>query len=539
MATEAERSGRASTRSRTARPTRAASARARSTSFATRGMMIRRACDPEGTGTRGPDHRQRRPPRATVERGAVAHGDDDRARRNAVHELPLGRTARRDRDCRYALQLYAEAPDGIKPIAIKNVRANRGCPRRGRAPAGRPPSRTFNVTGATRIVQRVICVGGTQKRMLGARRRTSSARTRPRSGSRTSLAPTASVLADTPLARGEWVGGTQPLNYDASDNVGVRQAEAIVAEIRRRRRIERPCTFATPEQVYADRVPCPNGPGQIERRTRRASRGHPAARRAGAGHRRQRRRLASGDRADRQHATGRVDVGVEGGDAWRNRNDFALAWTNPPEGDRAPIAGVSYKLCAERARELQPRRAGRRRHLAAGDRKCPAAGEWTVSLWRRDAAGNETEAAASVPVTLRYDPEPPQLAFEPPTAGDPTLVGRAGDRPRLRARERGDRDQPERLGRLAGAPDPEGRAADCSPASTTPRYRPAATCCERAPSDQARQRGVDRPPGRRRSRWRSRCRCESSRRMRAGFERTRTVRRTVRRDGKRVRSAAG
>ena len=37
----------------------------------------------------------------------------------------------------------------------------------------------------------------------------------------------------------------------------------------------------------------------------------------------------------------------------------------------------------------------------------------TVSLWRRDAAGNEAESMASVPVTLRYDPDAPQLGFEP------------------------------------------------------------------------------------------------------------------------------
>ena len=34
----------------------------------------------------------------------------------------------------------------------------------------------------------------------------------------------------------------------------------------------------------------------------------------------------------------------------------------------------------------------------------PGPGEWTLSLWRRDAAGNEAEDNASVPVTLRYDP---------------------------------------------------------------------------------------------------------------------------------------
>ena len=34
----------------------------------------------------------------------------------------------------------------------------------------------------------------------------------------------------------------------------------------------------------------------------------------------------------------------------------------------------------------------------------------------------QEEDNASVPVTLRYDPEPPQLAFEPQQAADPTHV---------------------------------------------------------------------------------------------------------------------
>jgi hypothetical protein len=52
----------------------------------------------------------------------------------------------------------------------------------------------------------------------------------------------------------------------------------------------------------------------------------------------------------------------------------------------------------------------------------PGAGEWTLRLWRRDAAGNEDQAYASVPVTLRYDPDAPELTFEPPAPADPTLV---------------------------------------------------------------------------------------------------------------------
>jgi hypothetical protein len=52
----------------------------------------------------------------------------------------------------------------------------------------------------------------------------------------------------------------------------------------------------------------------------------------------------------------------------------------------------------------------------------PAPGEWRFQMWRRDAAGNEHEGYASVPVTLRYDPEPPKLSFEQSPASDPTLV---------------------------------------------------------------------------------------------------------------------
>ena len=52
----------------------------------------------------------------------------------------------------------------------------------------------------------------------------------------------------------------------------------------------------------------------------------------------------------------------------------------------------------------------------------PAPGQLSLRVWLRDAAGNQAEANASVPVILRYDPEPPQLGFEPPPAADPTRV---------------------------------------------------------------------------------------------------------------------
>src|SRR4051812_36475833 len=88
--------------------------------FATRGMTIRRACNPEGRGLRGLVTANS-PGRGVVPRGAVAMV--------ALAAPPGTRFTRfrwagsvRRRDCRFALQLYAEGPQ-IEPIAIKNVRA--------------------------------------------------------------------------------------------------------------------------------------------------------------------------------------------------------------------------------------------------------------------------------------------------------------------------------------------------------------------------------------------------------------------------------
>ena len=130
---------------------------------------------------------------------------------------------------------------------------------------------------------------------------------------------------------------------------------------------------------------------------------------------------------------GRVDVSVEGGDGvaqpQRLRGGVDQPARGRPRADRGRRATSSARSSAGAAAAGEQAGADLSRFGVA----VPAPGEWTVSLWRRDAAGNESEDAASVPVTLRYDPEPPQLGFEPPSAADPTLVAVAGDRQGLRA----------------------------------------------------------------------------------------------------------
>src|SRR3954454_8010425 len=223
--------------------------------FATRGMKIKRACNPEGPGLRGLITAN------IVDRGRVARGALALASINAppgtrFTSFRWAGTVRR-RDCRYALQLYADAPDA-PPIALKNVRANQRCPRPRRAPAAGYRSRTFNISGATRVVQRVICVGGKGRKSCSARGSNYIRTYKAEVGVADTFGPAVGIIGDTALARGEWVRGPQPLTYDASDNVGVRAAQAVISG-RREGTQQGPCALASPDGVFAKLFPCPNG----------------------------------------------------------------------------------------------------------------------------------------------------------------------------------------------------------------------------------------------------------------------------------------
>jgi 5-hydroxyisourate hydrolase-like protein (transthyretin family) len=101
-----------------------------------------------------------------------------------------------------------------------------------------------------------------------------------------------------------------------------------------------------------------------------------------------------------------------------------VTWTSPAESDRAPIVAAFAKVCPVGGGECaQSERPGD--GIARLPVEVAGPGEWTVSVWRRDAAGNADSSAASVPVTLRYDPEPPQVSFEASSPSDPTLVAAA------------------------------------------------------------------------------------------------------------------
>lgn len=383
--------------------------------FATRGMSIRRACNPEGPGIRG-----------LVTRNVLARNPLRRGSRSiATLTAPPGTRLRifrwagivRRADCGYAIQLYADGP-GIQPVPIRNFRAGQGCPKPGRAQAAYT-SEKHDVTGATRIVQRVICVAAT----CSARHNNYLQTYKATVTITDNTPPTASIVPDTPLAQGAWVNGTQPLDYDAADNIGVRLGRAIIggqpvigADDQRSCALGSADTFAAP-------VPCPtSGRSRIPVDTTHALSEGTQTLQAQAVD-------AAGNpgtsspvlaRIDNT-APARVDVAVAGGEGWRNTNDFAIGWANPSEGDRAPIAAARYTLCAAGTTNCTPNETTGL-GIAALRVPVPAPGQWTVSATRRDQAGNLDEHAASTPVTLRYDPEPPTLGFEQSAAADPTQV---------------------------------------------------------------------------------------------------------------------
>jgi hypothetical protein len=381
--------------------------------FATRGMLWRRACNPEGPGLRG-----------LVTANVVRPGTVDRGARSLfVLRAPPGTRFKhfswsggaQRADCRYALHLWAYRPDG-PTTAIKNVRANHKCvPRPGEAQiAGWPKPRTYDVTGATSIVQRIVCMGEPGVPHCSTRAR-NYIRTFTAQATVVDVSPpTVSIVPDNPFTRGEWVRGGQSVTYEASDNVGVRLARAVVSGLPRDTHL-RGCDFAR-------RIPCANGAGLITVDTKSLPEGSQSL------------AVEALDAADNtapsspvtvridNTAPGAVQVASLGGEEWRNTNDFNLIWTNPPEADRAPISAAHYRLCRIGGADCMSATKSAPSIQSLSGLTVPGPGEWQIRLWREDAATNREPANASAPVTLRFDPEPPELGFESPTASDPTLV---------------------------------------------------------------------------------------------------------------------
>ena len=259
----------------------------------TGGMYMRRACAPTDAAPFGLVAGN------VVRSGRVKAGHQagfvlDAPPGTSFLELQWSGKARR-RDCRYAIQMYAVGPDGSLVKKIRNWRANRNCGKTDRGytqvsqVGGIRRPVPFAMPGATRIVQRTVCVGGSRKRFCSARSINRIQTFWAEATIADNSPPTVAVVQDNPFTQGAWVNGNQSVTYTVSDNVGVKTGS-------------RPgwWTRIPPRSANATTpapFPCTNDPGAIEVRTTEHCRGNSAACGAGGGRRGQRGRVAACDRA--------------------------------------------------------------------------------------------------------------------------------------------------------------------------------------------------------------------------------------------------
>lgn len=104
-------------------------------------------------------------------------------------------------------------------------------------------------------------------------------------------------------------------------------------------------------------------------------------------------------------------LAVDGGEDWRNRNGFRLSWQEPGQGQGAPIGGFGYRVTGPGADAEPIWRFG---NGSIEKIELPGAGEFRVSVWLADQAGN-TDRNATAEAVLRLDDIPPTAYFiEPP-----------------------------------------------------------------------------------------------------------------------------
>ena len=227
----------------------------------TSGMYMKRACAPTDAAPFGlvagnvvrSGPRQARPP------GGLRPG------RATRRQLPRTEVVRQGQAARLPLRApdVRGRPDGSLVKKIRNFRANRNCAKSDNrtqvAQVGgirRPVP--FPMPGATRIVQRSVCVGGSRKRFCSARSinriQTFWAEATIADGS----PPAVAIAQDNPFTQGAWVNGTQSVSYTASDNVGVKHRTGP----RRRQPAARPAVRLHPHDPLQQRPR--RDPGQDE-----------------------------------------------------------------------------------------------------------------------------------------------------------------------------------------------------------------------------------------------------------------------------------
>lgn len=111
------------------------------------------------------------------------------------------------------------------------------------------------------------------------------------------------------------------------------------------------------------------------------------------------------------------DLALAGGDGWRRTNDFDPSWLNPDQGLASPIGGASWRITGPAGYDSGVKFVAGRDLRGLQNLFVPRAGTYSLGIWLRDEAGNETASSAAT-LPLRFDDVPPGVAFAPAAAPD-------------------------------------------------------------------------------------------------------------------------
>jgi hypothetical protein len=216
------------------------------------------------------------------------------------------------------------------------------------------------------------------------------------------------------LVAGGWLRGTKTVTVTADDNAGI-AALSVDLDGTQHRLQGQPCDF------HAMR-PCGAATGALDVALEQASDGsHSLTLRAvdPSG------RAAAMTRTIRvdNHPPGPVEVLASDDPGWSTRNSFTVRWRNPAYGNASPVAAAVWRLCRFDAPTIcrpTQQTAGQNiaRLLAVA---VPSPGRWALQVWLRDAAGNLDPRTARE-IIVRWDPDPPEVEFEPMDPSAPTSV---------------------------------------------------------------------------------------------------------------------
>lgn len=218
------------------------------------------------------------------------------------------------------------------------------------------------------------------------------------------------------LWTGGWIGGTRQVTFNAADNTGIKEVRVSVdgAVKSAARRDCDPTLKVCPDWLGASLTVAttsgiPDGKHTLS--------------------------LQAVDRGDNVGGPTREvlidntapaspqDLGVVNGDGWKPTPQFEVRWTNPPQ-EFAPIAGVEYTLCPSPPLVADCVRGSKDGNSIQSLRglQVPQPGEWLLTTWLRDEAGNARPETAAPPVHLRFDPTPPHVAIQPSDPENPSRV---------------------------------------------------------------------------------------------------------------------